>query len=83
MVYQQYKTSRETLSEKEKKVVALIEGVIPQVRCSIELAQKGICIDGSLRQLKKIESELLEMYNKLNPKEYMPEFGHAIADSCE
>lgn len=83
MVYQQYKIPRETLSEKEKKVIVLIEEVIPQVRYSIELAQKGTCVDGSLHQLQKIESELIEMCNILNPNKYMPGFGHAIADSWD
>lgn len=83
MVYKQYKISGRALSAKEVKVVDKIEEVMEQLREAIEMAEQGKCTDGNLAQLQRIEYELNEMCNKLNPKEYLPGYGHAIADSWD
>lgn len=71
------------LNSKECNLVQQIEAVFPLIESAISEAKHGIIVDGNVNQLLQIRSELNEMITYLNPKEYMPGFGHAIADSWD
>lgn len=83
MVYKQDEISRRTLSKKESDLVEQINDVLPIIENTIEEVKKGMLDGVNENQLLKIERELDEMIKFLNPKEYMPGFGHAIADSWD
>lgn len=83
MVYKQHRISSRTLSKKETNLVEQIDEIFPLIEDAIENARNGKLVDGNENQLLKIKQELIEMSNCLSPKDYMPGFGHAIADSWD
>lgn len=83
MVYKQHEISSRTLSKKENELVEQINNVLPIIENTIVEVKKGMLEGVNENQLLKIERELDEMIKCLNPKEYMPGFGHAIADSWD
>ena len=83
MVYKQHKVSPRTLNKKEKDLVEQINKVFPLIENAIEDVRNGMIEGVNEKQLIKIQKELIEMINYLNPQDYMPGFGHAIADSWD
>lgn len=83
MVYKQHEVSSRTLSKKEIDLIEQINNVLPIIENTIEKAKNGMLDGVNENQLLVIERELDEMIKCLNPKKYMPGFGHAIADSWD
>lgn len=80
MVYKQHEISSRTLSKKERDLVEQIIKTSQLIDNTIEEVRKGNVEGVNEKQLLKIQNELAEMTNYLNPKAYMPGFGHIIAD---
>lgn len=80
MVYKQHEISSRTLSKKESDLVEQIIKTSLLIENAIEDVRKGNVEGVNEKQLLKIQKELAEMKSHLNPRDYMPGFGHIIAD---
>ena len=83
MVYKQHEISSRALNNKERDLVEQISKTIPIIEQAIADVRYGEKEGVNEKQLIKIQKELVEMTNHLNPREYMPGFGHVIADSWD